>query len=328
MANRMYSHKNKTTRFILTCAVLCSTAITGGAIASPASYSEQSKADEHIEYAVSLNSIASTLMNWYGSLITTNISDTGEDQANIANIRFSLINQSWNEHRTAYPEKITGIQIISADLNKQDFPGQYQFEIEVMMTYMQSDVPQNKLIREIFLFQISNSSKPEIKQVTRLIPNLEKSTGNATQTSAFEHQYYKSREFAYAWLAYMDGAKAMGSRINIDNWLDKANYSVKIGDFELDEQVVSSLQKRNQHMGKGGHLLRSVTAKRVEGKAHHFELDIIIDWKGTDPSGLPVLAKINQVIQYKLQEDGTWSVLFIKEKHLLPDLQPWQKILC
>ena len=81
-------------------------------------------------------------------------------------------------------------------------------------------------------------------------------------------------------------------------------------------------------MGKGGHLLRSVTAKVVEGRPHHFELDIIIDWKGTDPSGIPAIAKINQVIQYKLQEDGNIIVLSIKEKHLLPDLQPWQKLLC
>jgi hypothetical protein len=180
----------------------------------------------------------------------------------------------------------------------------------------------------MFLFQTSDSSKPEIKQITRRTPNLENNTSDSSQTSVFNHQYYKSREFAYAWLAYMDGVEAMGSRINTDNWLEKAKYSVKIGDFELDEQVVSSLQKRNQYMGKGGHLLRSVTAKVVDGKPHHFELDIIIDWKGTDPSGVPAVAKINQVIQYKLQEDGSWIVLSINEKHLIPDLQPWQKLLC
>jgi len=326
MADNMYSQKY--VRFILLLVVLHSATMSGEAFASPASSSEDSKTHERIEYAVSLNSIASTLMNWYGSLITINNTQTGEQQGNVANIRFTLTNQSWNDYRTVYPERITSIQIMSADINKQNSPGQYQFEVEVLMTYMQSGTPQNKLIHEIFLFQTSDSSMPEIKQITRLTSHIEKSTSDTSQIATSKRQYYKSREFVYAWLAYMDGVKAMGSRINIDYWLDRAFYSINIGDFELDEQVISSLQKRNQHMGKGGHLLRSVTAKMVEGKPHHFELDIIIDWKGTDPSGIPTIAKINQVIQYKLQEDGSWIVLSIREKHLLPDLQPWQKLLC
>ncbi len=326
MANKMYSQK--AARFILLFAVLCSTTITGEAFASPVSSSEHSKTDQRIEYAVSLNSIASTLMNWYGSLITTNNSQTGEEQGNIENIRFTLINQSWKEHRTFYPEKITSIQILSADMNKQDSPGQYQFEVEILITYMQSDKSKNKLINEIFLFQTSDSSKPEIRKITKLEPGLKKITSDVNHTAAFKHQYYKSREFTYAWLAYMDGVKAMGSQINIDSWIDKAIYSVTIGDFELNGQLVSLLQKRNQQLGMGGHLLRSVITKVVEGKPRHFELDIIIDWKGTDPSGIPSIAKINQVIQYKLQEDGSWVVLSIKEKHLLPDLEPWQKLLC
>lgn len=326
MAKQMYSQKP--VRFILLLAVLCSATISGGAFASPASYPEDSKTDERIEYAVSLNSIAATLMNWYGSLITTENTQTGEQQADVANIRFTLINQSWKEYRAAYPEKIISIQIMSADMNKQEYPGQYQFEVEALMTYMQSDTSQNKLIHEVFLFQISDSSKPEIKKITRLDPVLENSTSDLSQTAAYKYGYYKNREFAYAWLAYMDGVKAMGSQINIDNWLEKADYSVKIGGFELDDQLGSSLIKRNQYLGKGGHLLRSVIAKVVEGKSHLFELDIMIDWKGTDPSGIPAIAKINQVIQYKLQEDGSWLVLSINEKHLLPDFGPWQKLLC
>ncbi len=326
MANKMYSQK--AARFILLFAVLCSATISGEAFASPVSPSEQSKTDQRIEYAVSLNSIASTLMNWYGSLITTNNSHTGDEQGNIENIRFTLINQSWKEHRAAYPKKITSIQIMNADMVKQDFPGKYQFEVEILITYMQSDKSKNKLINEIFLFQTSDSSKPEIRKITKLEPGLKKITSDVNHTAAFKHQFYKSREFTYAWLAYMDGVKAMGSQINIDSWIDKAIYSVTIGDFELNGQLVSLLQKRNQQLGMGGHLLRSVITKVVEGKPRHFELDIIIDWKGTDPSGIPSIAKINQVIQYKLQEDGSWVVLSIKEKHLLPDLEPWQKLLC
>ncbi len=324
MADKISSHK--AARFVHTLVVLFSITGTGEAIASPESYPESSKTDERIEYAISLNSIASTLMNWYGSLITINNSQADEEQTSIVNIRQSY--PSWQGHRATYPENITGIKITSADLNKEDSPGLYQFEVEVLMTYVQSDTSMNKLIHEVFLFQTSASAKPVIKQITRLAPDNEENTSDTNQTTAFKHEYYKSREFAYAWLAYMDGVKAMGTQINFDDWSDKANYSVQIGSFELDEQLASSLQKRNRHMGKGGHLLRSVSKKEVDGKPEHFELDIIIDWKGTDPSGLPAIAKINQIIQYELQEDGSWLVLSIKERHLLPDLEPWHKLLC
>ena len=229
MANKMYSQK--AARFIFLLAVVCGTTYAGEAFASPESQSEHRTANERIEYAISLNSIASTLMNWYGSLITTNNNKVGEEQANTANMRLSLINQSWEKYRAAYPEKIISIQIMSADMVKQDSPGQYQFEVEILMSHMQSDTPKNKLINEVFLFQTSDSSKPEIKKITRLAPNLEMNTSDSSQTAVFKRQYYQSREFAYAWLAYMDGVKAMGSQINIDIWIDKAIYSVTIGDF-------------------------------------------------------------------------------------------------
>ena len=322
----MYSQKF--IRFIFLLTVVCSATFTGEAFASPESRSEQRTVNERIEYAKSLNSIASTLMNWYGSLIIKNESQTTDEQDSITDIRFLFINHAWKQYRTTYPEKIISIQIMSADLVKQDSPRLYKFEIEVFMTVMESDTPQNKMFQEVFLFQTSDARTPEIKKVTRFDSGLKNNTTDLFQTAAFKHQYYKSREFAYAWLAYLDGVKAMGSRINSNNWLDKARYSVKIGSFELIEQLTSALQKRNEHLGDGGHLLRSITAKEINDKPGQFELDIIIDWKGKDPSGLPAIAKINQVIQYKLEADGSWLVLSIKEKHLLPDLHPWQNILC
>lgn len=322
----MLSHKF--VRYILRLVVLSSVIITGEAFASPGSSSEQNETKDRIEYAVSLNSIASTLMNWYGSLITTNQIELGKERNNIAKIKFPARMQSWNKHRATYPKNITDIKITSADLNKHNIPGHYQFEIEVLMTHMQSDKSEKKLIKELFLFQISDSSKPEIIKITKLPPSANVDSYDNSKTILNDPHYYKNREFAYAWLAYISGMKIMGSQINLDNWINKSSYEIKIGDFELNDQVATSLQKRNQYLGKGGHLLRSITSKTIEGLNNHFELDIIIDWKGTDPGGTPAIAKINQVVQYKLEEDGSLIVLSIKEKHLLPDLAPWQKILC
>ncbi|MCG8324737.1 MAG: hypothetical protein MI673_04405 [Thiotrichales bacterium] len=300
----------------------------GEAIASPKSYTGPVNTQERIEYAIALNSIATTLMNWYGSLLDSDYRTTGAGKPGNTNISFSLIDKSWSDYRSTYPEKITGIQITNADLRKQTVSGQYQFEVEVLITFMESDKKTDRIINETFLFHVSTTSKPVISNITRASDRLENNSNNINQSSAFRHEYYKSREFAYAWLTLMDGINFMGSHINMVNWMGTASYSVKIGNFKLDGQLLSSLKKRNQHLGRGGHLLRSVTAKALENKPHHFELDLVIDWKGMTPDGKPALAKINQVIHYKLQEDGTLIVLAVNEKHMLPDMEPWQKLLC
>jgi hypothetical protein len=314
-------------KFIFTFIVLCNITFYGEAFASPKS-SELYINHDRIEYATSLNSIASTIMSWYGSLLTSNKQQSRNKNFNNTKIRFSLNDQLWEEYRSTYPEKITSIKISNADLKKQDISGQYQFEVEVLLTFMQENKKQNKIINELFLFQISDSNKPKLLMITRHPPKVDNSKAGSASASEFQYEYYKSREFAYAWLAYLDGANTMGTKIDIEHWLNTANYSVKIGGFKLNEKLFYSLQKRSRHMGKGGHLLRSVTTKVLEEKPDHYELNLIIDWKGLTPSGELALAKINQIILFKLQEDGSLIVISINEKHLLPDMEPWQKLLC
>lgn len=269
--------------------------------------------DERIKYATSLNSIASSMMNWYGSLITTK-----------EHISFEPSSADWDKYRTRYPDNITQIQITNTELEKLDVADSYQFKVQLVISYKNSDGEQTQSLDETFLFQVSLFSKAVIKNISR---DKEESAKTA-HSSRFNRQYYKAREFSYAWLAYLDGVTSMKPTMYGEQWLDKANYSMKIGGEEVTGSVASTLAKRKQYLTKGGHLLRSLELKELADKPNSFILDLIMEWKGVNTRGKPVLAKIHQQIEYQVQQDNSWQVISIKEQHLLPDIAPWAGLLC
>ena len=269
--------------------------------------------EQRVEYTTSLNSMASTIMSWYGSLISSN-----------EPVSFSATDQIWDDYRSRYPEKITQIQITSTDLTKLDTSNNYQFNVQSLVTNKTNDGDHSQLINETFIFQVAPLTKPVIKNLSKDKAEQTK----AAQTSEFNRSHYKAREFAYAWLAYLDGVASMKSTIYADQWLDKASYSMKIGGEEIEGSVSSTLNKRQQYLAKGGHLLHSLDVKKQDNKPNTFILDLIVEWKGVNQTGKPVLAKIHQQIEYTIQKDNSWEVISIKEQHLLPDIAPWIGLLC
>ena len=272
--------------------------------------------DDRIEYTTSLNSMAATVMNWYGSLISTK-----------EHVSFSAIEKVWDDYRSRYPDNITQIKITSTDLIKLDesdqgVSEQYQFNVNSLFTYKKSDGDHSELLSETFIFQVEPFARPDIKNISRV--KTEKT--EIAQTSEFNRSHYKAREFAYVWLAYLDGVDVLKSEMYADQWLDQAIYSMKIGGEELQGSVLETLAERKQYLAKGGHLLRSLDLIKIEN--NKFILDLILEWKGINKNGKPVLAKIHQKIEYQLLEDNSWKVISIKEEHLLPDIAPWTGLLC
>jgi len=279
----------------------------GAAVAAPIDV------EERIEYTTSLNSMASIVMNWYGSLITTN-----------EQVSFSTTEIIWDDYRAQYPENITQIQITSTDLTKLDASDKYQFNVKSLITYKNPDGAHSQLVNETFIFQVTPLTRPIIKKLSR--NNTEQT--KTIQISEFNRSHYKAREFAYAWLAYLDGVASMQSTIYATQWLEKASYSMKIGGDEIQGSVSSTLDKRKQYLTKGGHLLRALDVTELQNKPDTLILDLIIEWKGVNQAGKPVLAKIQQKIEYTIQQDNSWEVISIKEQHLLPDIAPWIGLLC
>ncbi len=267
--------------------------------------------DERVEYTTSLNSMAATVMNWYGSLISP------EER-----VSFSATEKVWDDYRSRYPENITQIKITSTDLIKHDELYQYQFKVNSLVSYTNSDGEHSELVSEIFIFQVEPFAQSIIKNISRV--KIEKT--EVAQTSEFNRSHYKAREFAYVWLAYLDGVDVFKSEMYGGQWLEHAMYSMKIGGEELQGSVTETLAERKQYLAKGGHLLRSLDLRKIEN--NKFILDLILEWKGINENGKSVLAKIHQEIEYQLQEDNSWKVISIKEEHLLPDIAPWTGLLC
>lgn len=270
---------------------------------------------ERMAYATSLNSMASIVMNWYGSLMNN-------DEA----VSFIPIEQRWNTYRIQYPSNINQLEITSTDLIKLAHSDQYQFKVNSRLSYNDSEGEQSELISETFIFQVGLLAKPVIQKVTR----------DRTQqvpfkkpdlTAKFDARYYQIRAFSYAWLAYLDGVAGMELTLNAEQWLESATYAINIGAKEIHGSVTSTLAKRKQYLAEGGGLLRSLELKKIANKPDLFMLDLIIEWKGTNATGKPVLAKIHQKIAFLL-ENNRWKVQSITEEHLLPDIAPWVGLLC
>jgi len=269
--------------------------------------------EQRISYTTSLNSMVSIVMNWYGSLITSH-----------EPVVFITTEYSRAEYRSHYPNDIRQIHIKSTDLIKLEGKDQYQFNVKSIISYHKNDGGHSQLVSETFVFHVPLLAMPIIENITRE----DKTEIQAVQTSEFNRPYYKVREFAYSWLAYLDGVTSMKPILNGKKWLDKAHYTLKIGGQNIQGSVASVLAQRKHYLAKGGHLLRSLDVERVVNKQDTFKLALIIEWKGKNKEGKPMLAKIHQEIEYKILADNSWDVISIKEEHLLPDLAPWQELLC
>ena len=266
--------------------------------------------EQRTAYTSSLNVMAESVMNWYGSLVSVSPEHTP----------FQAIPDKWDEYRSQYPKHITQIQIKSTDLTPLSSKNEYQFSVNSLISY-QDDGAHTQSLHETFLFTVPLLSGPIIKNISRSM--LEDVA--ISHTLKYSRSYFKPRKFAYAWLAYLDGVDAA---FNASKWLDTAQYSMTMRGKETIGSIAYTLAKRQHYLTKGGHLLRSLDVKKVKGKVNTFVLDLVIEWKGENHKGTPVLAKIHQEIEYKILADKSWSIITIKEHHLLPDTKPWIELLC
>ena len=95
----------------------------------------------------------------------------------------------------------------------------------------------------------------------------------------------------------------------------------------ISDQIVTALQKRKSLLDSGRHFIRSVKVNQSDQLSSLFEMELIIDWKGYKVNK-KAIAKIQQIIQYSVAKDGLYQIISIKEDHLLPDFEPWTKLLC
>jgi hypothetical protein len=293
----------------------------GGANASP------TKINDRAEYSASLNSIASVVMTWYGSLINTNATENTiklTDQR--VNFNTNNIADHWDEYRSQYPKNINQLVITNTQLLKQG--SDYYFTVNSNISFMLKNKAHTDSFKELFIFsnsilkQAINLSYP-LKNV-QLEERQEKPISNRT---AYNRKHYKMREFTYAWLSHLEGLTTLDYVMNAGAWIDKATYSLEIGADKFKGSISSILKKRKTLLAKGGHLLRSLDIRKTDSN-NTFILELIFEWKGKNDEGMPVIAKIKQELKIHIKADKSWEVIRIKEKHLLPIVAPWMGLLC
>ncbi len=283
------------------------------------------KIEDRAEYSASLNSIASVVMTWYGSLIKST-KNTSESDSQPVIFNTHPIADHWEQYRSHYPKNINQIVITNTQLLK--LGNDYYFTVYSNISFMLRNKVHTDSLKELFIFsnsilrQAINSSYP-IKSV-QLEERQEKSTSNRT---GYNRKHYKVREFAYAWLSHIEGITTLDSVMNVEAWIDKATYLLEIGADKSKGSVSSILKKRKTLLAKGGHLLRSLEVKKADSK-ESFILELILEWKGENAEGTPVIAKIKQELKIHIKADKSWEVVNIKEKHLLPIIAPWMGLLC
>jgi hypothetical protein len=266
---------------------------------------------EHDVDSRSLSVMASKLMSWYGSLIS-----------NSETVLFQEITKDWDIYRAQYPTDISQIQILKTDLTPIAEKNHYQFKVSSLIHHEGG----RKKIDDNFVFNIDSDGLPKITTISFNSNDTADSIKKASD-EIFDATYFKSREFTYAWLAYMDGVDAIQTVINVADW-SGVPYEINVGSTNINQPVKEALVTRKQFLNKGEHSLRLLDLVSLDTKTNTYLLDLTMNWEGVNTKNQVVIAKINQKIELKIMADGHWQVISIKEKHLLPDLTPWQDLLC
>ena len=265
---------------------------------------------ERKQYTASLNSMASIVMNWYGNVLHTD----------------GVKPDDWQDYIAQFPDGITQIEITGTDLVQLATNKQYQFIVDIKLRNKHKNKFITQTMSNTFLFGFDVSKKITLQKITSTpAQEIENQSTEIISDNEFTHSYFMDRAVAYAWLAYLDGSVLPEE---LKNQFDQVQYTLTMGNHSWQDSASTVLSKRQPYLAVGGHVLRVVKAEQT-GKASDRQLmTLTIEWKGMDKDGTPVWANIQQIIEYRLLKSGGWEIMSVKEKHLLPDTQPWIGLLC
>ena len=261
---------------------------------SGAVYSAPESASARADYTLNLNSMAALVMQHYRTILQNKLKNKKPYHHNVSNIQ------------------ITNTQLSSSTINKNQ-----QFIATISVKHDNAGTLQTESRQETFSFNNDHSNLKLLDIKSHFEAPLKSDINKK-----YNAEYYLHREIAYAWLAYLDGSKTHKNKFN------NIHYSVVIGSNKWSDTAEQALQKRHPFLAKGGHLLHSVEAHPFKHNSPQRTIDLIIEWKGNNQNDTPVFAKIKQTIQYQRFNDGNWTIIDVKEKHLLPTDMPWQGLLC
>ena len=145
--------KYKINSFSLLILLICLVG-AGGSSCSPALNADTNTLQkDDVLYAKTLNTMASIVMSWYGSLITQKTNGPVfifNDGLNLKLITDSI-------KLTQYPENIINIKIVGADLQQGESNNKFLFEVLSDVTFLKNNHYLVKELRELFVFEKADS---------------------------------------------------------------------------------------------------------------------------------------------------------------------------
>ncbi len=272
-----------------------------------------------------LNPLATVIMRWYGYLVTPaehRSREASEDAARLFESADALFT-----YQQRYPERIRNIDILEARLDRRG-PHQFVFLLETRVFYWASNHLRAAELTEAIVFVHSTAQTPKIIAIERQREVDDIAVTPSTGSDRGDVRYYQLRTVVYAWLAHMDGMADPHSQQVIAGWIDRTTYEIEFGAMTFRGDVETALHWRRGQQGRGGHLLRSLRVLKRHEAARRVTLELIIDWKGKTPDGISAIGQIRQELTIKISDRGQHEVLMIRERHLLPALKPWTRLLC
>lgn len=264
---------------------------------------------DNTTYGKSLNSVAVLVMGYYGFLLSKT------DNRGAYLLTDSLTLSVDDEMRS----ELTGITINDAELISD--ADKLIFRVDATLQYQRNQQLYQQDINEDFTFNGDNPT--EINAVTRL--NDGDVLAIVSQSQLNDLNYYQQRQWIYAWSAYLNGVKTASDWLAQSD-LAATNYQLIIGKPRFDGTLADGMLEQQKHLGDGQYLLREVKPLASNDKDRPI-IALYFDFKG-QKNGTAVIANIEQTIRYQRVSETQFKILSIVEKHLIPNPQPWQKILC
>lgn len=264
------------------------------------------------EYGKLLNSVATLVMGYYGFILDKN---TNNRQSYLLSDALTL---SFNDEIRS---ELNGITIHHAELLNDSNRNELQFNVDATIQYTRNQQRYQQQIKEQFRF--SRQTTTAILAVKRLT-----SDEVVAVVSELEHgndlTYYQQRQWIYAWAAYLNGINSTLFRLNQDN-LNTINYQLILGQPKFNGTLPIGLEAQKERLGEGQYLLREVSPQPTNNESKIVVL--YFDYNG-QKDGIPVIANIEQTIDYQILANSQIKINNVIEKHLIPNPQPWQNILC
>lgn len=260
-------------------------------------------------YAKSLNSVATLVMGYYGFLLSK-----GNERKPYL-VSDSLVLSVSDEMRG----ELTGITINKAELSGDSNNGNLVFNVDATIQYQRNQQLYQQDISEAFTF--NDLTPATIKSVERLSSG--EVSAVVTNNTLNDLNYYQQRQWIYAWSALLNGSPTQSLTTADTAAID---YQLIVGKPRFDGRFSDGIDTQKSIVGNGQYLLREVKPLPTTNDEQPL-VALYFDFTG-QKDGTPVLANIEQTIRYQTVGTNQFKILSLVEKHLIPNPQPWQSILC